>query len=203
MVGKIMIIKRTKFSRAATLIEVMIAILILSIAAVSASGFRYYAAKDALRADVQITAARLASQILSGWKGSGGYSGFSKYDFIGGDDPLDPNAYDVDFDYDTYDPDDYEYELEDPNSILFFQGLKVYENAPGPAIPDGFTAIDPGTNPNYRIVINNVNYYATLSYQDNLYAPRILNICVAWMNDYQTWTEQPYQSVRLTTYADD
>lgn len=200
-----MIIKRAKFAPAATLIEIIIAILILSIAALSTSGFRYYAAMDARKADVQITAARVASLILSGWKGSGGYSGYSKYDIEGGVDPLDPNAYDIDFDYDTYDPYDYEYEIEDPNSIVFFQGLTVYENAPGPAVPDGYNALDPGCKPNYRIVVNNVNYYATLSYKDNVGEPRILNICVAWTNDHQTWTEQPdhYQSVKLTTYADD
>jgi hypothetical protein len=34
--------------------------------------------------------------------------------------------------------------------------------------------------------------------------PRVLNVCVAWMNDYKTWTDSGfYQSVTLTTYADD
>lgn len=185
-----------------TLIEVMIAILILSITALATSGFRYYAAMDARKADVQITAARLASLILSGWKGCGGYSGYSKYDLLGVD-PLDPNDYDIDYDYDTYDPDDYDYDTDDPNSIEFLPGWTIYEDAPGPAVPDGFNALDPGTNPNYRIVVNNVNYYATLSYKDNVGEPRILNVCVAWMNDYKTWTEQPYNSVKLTTYAND
>ena len=195
--------KRGKFAAAVTLIEVMIALLILSITVLAASGFRYHAARDARKADVQITAARLASLILYGWKGSGGYSGYSKYDLIGGVDPLDPNDYDIDYDYDTYDPDDYDYDTDDPNSIEFCPGLTIYDNAPGPAVPDGFNALDSGTNPNYRIVVNNINYYITLSYKDNVGEPRILNVCVAWMNDYKTWTEKPYQSVKLTTYAND
>ncbi len=186
-----------------TLIEVMIAILILSITVLATSGFRYYAAMDARKADVQITAARLASLLLSSWKGSGGYSGYSKYDLIGGVDPLDPNDYDPDYDYDTYDPDDYDYDIDDPNSIELCTGLTIYDDAPGPAVPVEFNILDSGTNPNYRIVVNNVNYYATLSYKDNVGEPRILNVCVAWMNDYQTWIGQPYQSVKLTTYAND
>ncbi len=199
-----MTIKRAKFATAVTLIEIMVAILILSIAVLGASGFRYYTAMDARKADVQITAARLASLILYGWKGSGGYSGYSKYDLIGGVDPLDPNDYDIDYDYDTYDPADYDYDTDDPNSIEFCPGLTIYDDAPGPTVPDGFSALDSSVvNPNYRIVVNNVNYYATLSYKDNVGEPRILNVCVAWMNDYQTWTEQPYQSVKLTTYAND
>ncbi len=85
------------------------------------SGFRYYTAMDARKADVQITAARLASLLLSGWKGVGGYSGYSKYDLIGGVDLLDPNGYDSDYDYDAYDPDDYDYDIVDPNSIEFYR----------------------------------------------------------------------------------
>ena len=199
-----MTIKRAKFATAVTLIEIMVAILILSVAVLGASGFRYYAAMDARKADVQMTAARLASLILSGWKGGGGYSGYSKYDLITGVDPLDPNGYDSDYDYDTYDPDDYDYETDDPNSIVFYPGLTVYNDAPGPAVPNGFNALDSGTNPNFRIVVNHVNYYTTLSYKDPAGEPRVLNVCVAWMNDYQTWADsKPHQSVRLTTYAND
>ncbi len=198
-----MTIKRGKFAAAITLLEVMITIFILSITVLAASGFRYNAARAARQADAQITAARLASLLLSGWKGSGGSSGYSKYDLIEGADPLDPNDYDPDYDYDTYDPDDYDYDTDDPNSIEFCPGLTIYDDAPGPAVPDGFNALDSGTNPNYRIVVNNVNYYATLSYKDEVGEPRILNVCVAWMNDYQVWIEQPYQSVKLTTYAND
>ena len=197
-----MTIKRGKFAAAVSMIEVVIAIVILSITVVAASGFRYHAARDARKSDVQLTAARLASLFLYGWKGSGGYTGYGKYNLIGGDDLLDPCDYDIEYDYDIYDQDDYEYDVDDPNAVMFL-GLTVYDHAPGPAIPDGFNALDVGTNPNFRIVVNDVNYYATLSYKDEVGEPRILNVCVAWMDDYQTWTAQPYQSVKLTTYAND
>ena len=196
-----MIIKQAKFAPAATLIEIITAILILSIAALSTSGFRYYSALNTRKADVQLTAARVASLILSTWKGSGGYSGYSKYDLIGGVDALDPNDYDPDYDYVDYYSNDYDTDETDP--VVLIPGLIIYDNAPGPAVPDGFNALDLFVNPNYRIVVNNVNYYATLSYKDEVSEPRILNVCVAWMNDYQTWTGQSYNSVQFTTYAND
>ncbi len=91
----IMTIKQAKFATAVTLIEVMVAIVILSVTVLGTSGFRYYAAMDARKADVQITAARLASHLLNGWKGVGGYSAYSIYELLDPDDydPGDPNDY--------------------------------------------------------------------------------------------------------------
>jgi len=116
-------------------------------------------------------------------------------------DALDPNDYDPDYDYVDYYSNDYDTDETDP--VVLIPGLIIYDNAPGPAVPDGFNALDLFVNPNYRIVVNNVNYYATLSYKDEVSEPRILNVCVAWMNDYQTWTGQSYNSVQFTTYAND
>ncbi|MHC4629011.1 MAG: hypothetical protein ACYTDV_18685, partial [Planctomycetota bacterium] len=73
---------RGKFASAVSLVEVMTAIAILFVAVVTTSQFRYYAAMDDRKADVQITAARLASMFLHGWKGTGGYSGFGKYNLV-------------------------------------------------------------------------------------------------------------------------
>jgi type II secretory pathway pseudopilin PulG len=187
-----------------TLVEVMVAIVVVVIAVIGATGYQYHSVLDARKADVQITAARLSSMLLYDWKGSGGGSGYSQYEFDDltdtGDDPCD---YDPEYDYDVYNPDDYDYDL-DTNDVVIASGLEVYDNAPGPAIPDGFVALDAASNPNYRIVTNGVNYYATLSYKDEVGEPRVLNVCVAWMNDYQTWSDsEPYQSVNLTTYAND
>ena len=194
--------KRGKFAAAFSLVEVMMAIAILAIAAVTASGFRYYAVVDARKADVQITGTRLASLFLYGWDGSGGYSGYGKYNLIGGDDPLDPNDYDIEYDYDTYNPDDYEYDIDEPNAITF-AGLTIYDDAPGPPVPDGYTVLDAGTRPNFHVVVDGTHYYATLSYKDEEGKPRLLNVCVAWMDDYQTWSGESYRSVRFTTYAND
>ena len=188
-----------------TFIEIMGAILVLTVAVLGAAAYRYFATLDARKADVQITAARFASMLLDSWRGRGGYSGYSKYDLIEGSDAIDPNDYDPDYDYDIYNPDDYDYDIiNDANSVEFCPGLTIYDDAPGPAVPAGFSELDSASNPNYRIVVDGVNYYATLSYKDEVGKPRVLNVCIAWMDDYQTWSDsEPYRSVSLTTYADD
>lgn len=173
-----------------SLVEIMVAIVILAVVVIAISGYRYYSALDARKADVQITAARLGSYLLNSWKAVGGYSGYSIYEL---EDPGD---------YDPGDPNDYNPSDTDP--VEFGPGLELYFNAPGSAVPDGFSALDADSNPNYRIVVNRVNYYTTLSYKDEVGEPRVLNVCVAWTNDYQTWSDsEPYQSVNLTTYAND
>ena len=136
--------------------------MVMALTLIGASGFRYYAALDTRRADVKITAARLASMFLNNWNS------------IGSD------------------------------STQLGQGLEIYENAPGAAVPDGFTELDASSNPNFRIVVNNVNYYATLSYKDQANQPRTLNVCIAWMDDYQLWDEsETSQSINFTAYKDE
>lgn len=182
-------VKSTKY-RGLTLIEIMIVMLVMLILVVGISGYRYYALLNARKADVRITGARLAAYLLNSWKGVGGHSGYSIYEL---EDPDD---------YDPTDPNDYDPSDQDP--VEFGPGLELAFGAPGPPVPEGFSALDADATPNYRIVANGVNYYATLSYKDEAGEPRTLNVCVAWMNDYQVWdSPETYQSVKLTTYADD
>jgi Tfp pilus assembly protein PilE len=64
--------KRLRFASAFTLVEVMLATLILSIAVIGASGYRYYAAMDARKAAMQGTAARIALLLCESWRGVNG-----------------------------------------------------------------------------------------------------------------------------------
>jgi len=64
-----MAVKRPKFAAALTLIEVMAAIVVLAVAVLGASGYRYFAVLDARKADVQITAARIALLLCESWRG--------------------------------------------------------------------------------------------------------------------------------------
>lgn len=57
---------------ALTLIEVMVAIVVVAVAVIGAMGYRYYCALDAKKADVQMNAARLCSLLLEDWKAHGG-----------------------------------------------------------------------------------------------------------------------------------
>jgi len=70
-----------------TLVEVMVTMLVIVVAVIGASGFRYYATLDARKADTQITAARLGLLLLEGWKGLAGNPEY---------DPADEFASDLD-----------------------------------------------------------------------------------------------------------
>jgi len=63
--------KCSKLRSAVTLIEVMAAIVIVAIAVIGASGYRYYSTLDARRADFQNAAARIALLLCENWRGRG------------------------------------------------------------------------------------------------------------------------------------
>jgi prepilin-type N-terminal cleavage/methylation domain-containing protein len=71
--------KRPKSRIGVTLIEVMAAIVIITIAVLGASGYRYYSTLDARRADFQNAAARIALLLSENWRGRG-YDGTTSYD---------------------------------------------------------------------------------------------------------------------------
>lgn len=70
--GMIMTIKRLKFASAVTLIEVMIAMAILTIATLGSLSYQYYAAGHARIARAQITATCTAQLLLEDWMSTGG-----------------------------------------------------------------------------------------------------------------------------------
>ena len=58
--------------RGVTIVEVMVAITVLAVAAVGASAYRYYSTLDVRRADMRTTAARIALLLCESWRGTGG-----------------------------------------------------------------------------------------------------------------------------------
>ena len=74
-----MSLKRPRVRTAVTLIEVMAAIVIVAIAVIGASGYRYYSTLEARRADFQNAAARIALLLCENWRGRG-YDGTTTYD---------------------------------------------------------------------------------------------------------------------------
>ncbi len=74
-------VKRLRSEAAVTFIEVIAAMVILAVAVIGAGGYRYYCVLDARKADVQITAARLASTLLESWRNTSDPNTF---------DPTDP-----------------------------------------------------------------------------------------------------------------
>ena len=61
--------KRYKSLAGITLIEVMAAIVIVTVAVLGASAYRYYSALDARKAAAQSTAARIALMLSENWRG--------------------------------------------------------------------------------------------------------------------------------------
>ena len=68
-----------------TLVEVMISVLILSVAVIGAAGYRYYAALDARKAAVEITAARIALLLCESWRGVKGAETYDPTAHLGSD----------------------------------------------------------------------------------------------------------------------
>jgi len=71
-----MVVKRPKFDSAVTLIEVLVSIIILAIAAVGALNYQYYAVEQAQIARAQCLATRTAQLVLEDWKSTGGAAGY-------------------------------------------------------------------------------------------------------------------------------
>ena len=66
--------KKTRLPSGLTLVEIVVAMVVIMVAIIGAMGYRYYSILDARKAKVHITAARLGSVLLENWKGSGGRS---------------------------------------------------------------------------------------------------------------------------------
>jgi hypothetical protein len=67
--------------RGVSLIEAMLAITVLVIAVLGASGYRYYSSLDARRADMRATASRIGMLLCESWSG------------VKGDEDFDPTVY--------------------------------------------------------------------------------------------------------------
>jgi hypothetical protein len=122
--------------RGISIIEIMIFIVVLSIAVIGTSGYRYFATMDIRRSDNEIAAGRIAEQLVQSWKGIGG--GSSSYSPL--PKTLDPNG----------------------DSGI---GLTITASTStlAPAKPSTFTLLQNGGY--YKIVSDDQNiYYATMSY---------------------------------------
>lgn len=130
---------KIRYRRGVSLVGTMIAVVVLLIALIGTSNFRYYAALDARKADAQTTAARIALMLCEGWRG------------IKGSETYDPTAH-------------------LGSSLAITQNTYAY-----PDKPLDFTLLG-----RYTVVLENVNYYTTLSWKDVQPGLRALNVVMAW-----------------------
>jgi len=80
--------KHFKNSKGLSLIEVMVSLLILSVAVIGAGGYRYYAALDARKAATEITAARMAMLLCESWRGINGAESYDPIAHLSSDLPI-------------------------------------------------------------------------------------------------------------------
>ncbi len=80
-----MTVKRLKSTGGFTLVEAMITILILSIAVIGTSGYRYHAALDAQKAAMHMTAARVTLLLTESWRGVKGDETYDPIAHLGSD----------------------------------------------------------------------------------------------------------------------
>ncbi len=76
---------KSKASRGVTLVGTLVAAVVLLIALIGTSTFRYAAALDGRRADAQITAARIALLLCESWRGLYGDEGHDPIQLANGD----------------------------------------------------------------------------------------------------------------------
>jgi len=77
--------KTKKVRSGVSLIEAMSAILVLSIAVIGASSYRYYNALDVRKADAHITAARIGYLLCESWRGLQGADTYDPIAHLGSD----------------------------------------------------------------------------------------------------------------------
>ena len=66
-----------RFCSALSIIEVMVFVVIISIAVIGVSGYRYFTTLEIRRSDCELTAGRIASLFCESWKGLGGVPAYN------------------------------------------------------------------------------------------------------------------------------
>jgi len=170
-----------------TLIEVMLAAAVLMVALIGAMAYRYYAALDARKADIQMTGARNAMMLLQSWRGAGGRP-------VGtGADEFDPTLL--------------------SSTGLTIEASGSGPSAPTGFTSCGFKdtnndgQLDPvGSPKSFKVTTGGVVYYITLSSRDTVVGstPKALNAHVGWRLDRQAGALGSSDKVfGFTTYISD
>ena len=173
--------KRFKFRCGAgfTLIEIMVATVILVIAILGTSAFRYNAALSARQAEAKTDAAWIAQMLSESWRSAS-----------------EPNTFDAATALDLVASFGSEY------ATIF----AIYNTEQGPYVADGFTLLG---YYKVEIDDNNegdeISYWATLSQKEVSPGLRALNVVVEWdprssVTDYY-WHSAHQRSFKLTTYV--
>ena len=170
---------KLRYGAGFTLVEIMVTIVILVIAVLGTSAFRYSAALNVRQAEAKTTAVRIAQMLCESWRGTS-----------------EPNTFDPEIALD----------LEESFGSEYAAIFAIDDTEDGPVVTEGFTLsghyeIEIG-DPNSGAAIS---YWATLSWRDVSPGLRALNVVVEWdprssVTDYY-WHSAHQRSFKLTTYV--
>lgn len=173
-----MAVRRRKYRAGLTFVEMMIATVILLIAVLGASAFRYDSALSARKADLQATAARTALLLCESWRAVS--------------------------DSNTFDPT--QLVSPDLSSVLAIAPGYISHQTPEGFTLLGIYEVGVGDNDGVGDDARDTSYYAVLSYRDVSAGLRALNVTVIWdqRGSGQGPGANPHlaKSFRLTTFVE-
>ena len=126
--------RKTRNSRGVTLVGAMVAVVVLLIALIGTSTFRYCAALDGRRADAQTTASRVALLLCESWRGLNGDANFDPIQLATGDlsfsqsswnGHVTPDGFTLLGNYETV------MESGDPDGLAYYATLSWNDEQPG------------------------------------------------------------------------
>ena len=82
----------TRCRRGFSLVDIMISIVVLLVALIGTSNFRYYTALDSQKAAAKITAARIGLMLCESWRGLGGTETYDPATYFGSALTITPSA---------------------------------------------------------------------------------------------------------------
>jgi len=116
-----------KTGRGMTLIEVMIAMVVVIVGVLGAMMYRYSSALDARKADIHLGAERVALLVLESWKGAGGRLDFDPSSEIGLENELGPSDVII-----TKTTGGYKVQLTGGTGAYYYVGLPAPQDLPSP-----------------------------------------------------------------------
>jgi prepilin-type N-terminal cleavage/methylation domain-containing protein len=87
-----MAVTMKKYAKGMTLVEIMIAVVVVLVVVTGIMSYRYYSALDAKKAEVRATAGRFSLLLLEGWKGTGGADNYDPELIFASEFPISASA---------------------------------------------------------------------------------------------------------------
>ncbi len=124
-------VNKIRCRRGMSLVGTMVAVVILLIAVIGTSSFRYYSAMDTRRADAQTAAARIALTLCESWRGISGDVTYNPITYLGTNLPITQTATGPEKPSDFTLLGRYAIELDDIHGVTHYATLSWKDIQPG------------------------------------------------------------------------